>query len=110
MAYFANEHQGWLWQLWEERLLRAGRYHYPGLKSVHSLNQISCPSGLTETETIMEETLGMPIKHMQRAAVQVIVLNFRPVSLVSGNSEAAVGQSFSQAHYHLCDCRVEESL
>lgn len=74
------------------------RYHYPALKSAHSLNQISCPSGLTETETIMEETLGIPTKHLQWAAVQVSALNFRFVSLGPGSREAAVGQSFSQAH------------
>lgn len=36
----------------------------------------------------MEETLGIPAKHLQCAAVQVLALNFRLVSLVSGNSEA----------------------
>lgn len=58
----------------------------------------------------MEETLGIPTKHLQWAAVQVLALNFRLVSLGPGNREEAVGQSFSRAHYHLHDCRVGESL
>lgn len=58
----------------------------------------------------MEETLGTPAKHLQCAAGQVLALNFRLVSLVPGNSEAAAGQSFTQAHYHLRDCRAGESL
>lgn len=41
--------------------------------------------------------------------MQVLVLKF--VSLVLRNSEAAAGQSFSQAHYcFLCDCRVGGNL
>lgn len=92
-------------------LFSTGSYHYPGLKSVHTLNQISCPSGLTEMETMMEETLGIPAKHLQCAAVQVLALNFKLVSLGPGNGETAVGQSFAQAHYHfLCDCWVVENL
>lgn len=42
----------------------------------------------------MEETLGIPTKHLQCAAVQVLALNFRLVSLGPGNSEVAAGQSF----------------
>lgn len=96
----------------EKRLLfSTGRYHYPGLKEVHSLNQTSCPSGLTEMETITEETLGIPAKHLQCAAVQVLALNFKLVSLGPGDSEATEGQSFAQAHYcFLRDYRVGESL
>lgn len=61
-------------------------------------------------ETITEETLGIPTKHLQCAAVQVLALNFQLVSLGPGNCEAAAGQSFSQAHYLLPDCRAGESL
>lgn len=96
----------------EKRLLfSTGRYHYPGLKEVHSLNQTSCPSGLTEMETITEETLGIPAKHLQCAAARVLHLNFKPVSLGPGDSEATEGQSFAQAYYcFLRDYRVGESL
>lgn len=61
-------------------------------------------------EKIMEETLGIPTKHLQWAAVQVLALNFRLVSLGPGSCEAAAAQSFSQAHYHLHDWRAGESL
>lgn len=92
-------------------LFSTGRYHCPGLKPVNSLKQISCPSGLTEMEAIMEETLGIPAKHLQCAAVQILALNFKLVGFSPGNGKAAVGQSFTQAHYCLLyDRRVGESL
>lgn len=54
---------------------------------------------------------GIPAKHLQCAAVQILALNFKLVGFGPGNGEAAVGQSFTQAHYCLLyDCRVGESL
>lgn len=59
----------------------------------------------------MEETLGIPAKHLQCAAVQAQALNFKLVSLGPGNSEAAAGQTFTQAHYCFShDCTAGESL
>ena len=57
----------------------------------------------------MEETLGTPAKHLQCAAVQVLTLNFKPVSLGPGNGEAAAGQSFAQAHYRFLTAGLEKA-